>query len=358
MKKFSRIFVVLMALALVAAMVPAAFAAGTTPGETASVSFTFEDVYGVDGDFSFSNPAIISGSVTYDVDGADGSVENDLAFVYGSAKTDITITVSFKVSANAKDGDKCDVSFHYETALDKNGTMSQWDTVKKTVVVEIPEEETTAPDETEPEQTEPKPTEPKPTEPKPQKPGTVDYTELKNQIAAAKALKEEEYTAASWEALQEALKAAEEALNSKDQSVVDAAAAALADAIKNLKKLDYTALVEAIEKAEKYLADDEIGGKFGALAEALKNAKDLLNNAKDQESIDKAAAALVTALSELMDALEQLAGEPADKEPTGEFCNISIHYVWPILFFISLAVNAVLVVLYFVRRKKTEEAAE
>ena len=89
-----------------------------------------------------------------------------------------------------------------------------------------------------------------------------------------------------------------------------------------------------------------------------KNAKDLLNNAKDQESIDKAAAALVTALSELMDALEQLAGEPADKEPTGEFCNISIHYVWPILFFISLAVNAVLVVLYFVRRKKTEEAAE
>ena len=66
----------------------------------------------------------------------------------------------------------------------------------------------------------------------------------------------------------------------------------------------------------------------------------------------------MTALTELMEVLEQLANKPADKEPTGEFCNISIHYVWPILFFISLAVNAVLVILYFVRRKKNEEAAE
>ena len=354
MKKFSRIFVVLMALILVAAMVPAANAAGTAPGEKASVSFTYKDIYGIDGEFSFSNPAIISGDVTYTSNTTmSGSVENNQAYFYDSNKADITITVSFTVSASANDGDKCEVSFKYETS-DKQGNMSGWDTDKQTVVVEIPEE-TTTPEQTEPKPTEPKPTEPKPTEPKPQKPGAVDYTELNNQIAAAKELKEEEYTSDSWAALQDALAKAEEALKSKDQKVVDAAAEALAEAIKNLKKLDYTALVEAIEKAEKYFADDELGSKFGTLAEALKNAKDLLNNAKDQESIDKAAEALMTALTELMEVLEQLANKPADKEPTGEFCNISIHYVWPVLFFISLAVNAVLVFLYIRRKKKEAE---
>ena len=361
MKKFSRIFVVLMALILVAAMVPAANAAGTAPGEKASVSFTYKDIYGIDGEFTFSNPAIISGSVTYTSNTTmSGSVENDQAYFYNSDKADITITVSFTVSASANDGDKCEVSFKYETS-DKQGNMSGWDTDKQTVVVEIPEETTepeqTQPEQTDPEQTEPEQTEPKPTEPKPQKPGAVDYTELNNQIAAAKALKEEEYTADSWAALQDALAKAEEALKSKDQKVVDAAAEALAEAIKNLKKLDYTALIEAIEKTEDFLAGDLLGGKGTALVEALQNAKALLNNAKDQESIDKAAEALMNALTELMEVLEQLANKPADKEPTGEFCNISIHYVWPVLFFVSLAVNAVLVILY-IRRKKKEEAAE
>lgn len=358
MKKLSKIFVVLMALILVATMVPAAFAAGTAPGEKASVSFTYENIYGINGEFTFSNPAIISGAVSYEVSGIDGEVENNVAFFYGSKETDITITVSFTVSADAKDGDKCDVAFEYEIS-DKQGNMSeQLKTDTKTVVVEAPEE-TTEPEGTEPEGTEPEGTKPsKPSQPKPQKPGAVDYTELKNQIAAAKELKEEEYTADSWAALQDALKKAEEALKSKDQSVVDAAAAALADAIKNLKKLDYSALIDAIEKTEEFLAGDLLGGKGTALVEALQNAKALLNNAKDQESIDKAAQALVNALTELMEVLEQLANKPADKEPTGEFCNISIHYVWPILFFISLAVNAVLVILHFVRRKKNEAAAE
>lgn len=342
MKRISRIFVVLIALILVATMVPAAYAADATPGKQASVSFTIKDVYGINGEFSFSNADMISGDVSYKITGIDnGSVTNNTAYAYSSKLSDVKITVTFTVNKSAKNGDKCDIKFRYETS-DIDGNMSGdkpngWYTLTETVVVKVAGQ----------------------TEPKPEKPGTsVDYTELKNQINAAKALKEEEYTADSWAALQDALKKAEEALKSKDQSVVDAAAAALADAIKNLKKLDYTALIEAIEKTEEFLAGDLLGGKGTALVEALQNAKALLNNAKDQESIDKAAQALMTALTELMEVLEQLANKPADKEPTGEFCNISIHYVWPILFFISLAVNAVLVILYFVRRKKNEAAAE
>ena len=327
MKRFTRVLAVLTALILVATMIPAAFAAGVAPGKKASVSFTYKDICGIDGEFTFSNPSIISGITYSPKTTMIGSVQDNVAYFYGSNATSITITVSFKISANAKDGDKCVVSFRHETA-DKQGNMSDWKTDSKTVVVETPAPVT-----------------------------PIDYTELKNQIAAAKDLKEGEYTGASWDALQKALSDAEKALSSKDQKTVDAAAAALAEAIKNLAKLDYTALIEAIDKTEEFLASDAMGGKGAALVEALQNAKNLLSNAKDQDSIDKAAAALTTALAELADVLEQMANKPAEK-PTGEFCNISIHYVWPVLFFISLAVNIALVVLFFVRRKKNEKEAE
>lgn len=355
MKKFPRVFAVLLALILVATIIPAAYAAGTAPGKQASVSFSFKNVCGIDGKFTFSNPAIISG-VTYSENTTlKGGVENDEAFYYGSKETDITITVSFKISASAKDGDKCDVSFRYETS-DVNGDMSEWNTVTKTVTVEIPDTPT-EPKPTEPKPTEPKPTEPKPTQPKPTEPvSTVDYTELKNQISAAKALKADGYTAPSWQALQDALAMAEEALKSKDQSVVDAASAALAEAIKNLQKLDYTALMEAIEKTETFLNSDAMDGKGGALLDALQGAKALLNNAKNQEDIDKAAAALLAALTALDEVLKQLGGAPAVVEPTDDYCNISIHYVWPILFFVCLAINLAFValVVWYLRRRKKE----
>ena len=44
-------------------------------------------------------------------------------------------------------------------------------------------------------------------------------------------------------------------------------------------------------------------------------------------------------------------------EPSDDYCNIKIHYVWPILFFISLALNLgfiALIVVYVVRRKKNQ----
>ncbi len=66
-------------------------------------------------------------------------------------------------------------------------------------------------------------------------PAAVDYTELNAQIAAAEALKEADYTAESWTAMQTALTAAKAALTSNDQAEVDAAAAALKTAIEALE---------------------------------------------------------------------------------------------------------------------------
>ncbi len=354
MKRFSRFITVLIVLALVIATIPAAFAAGTTaePGEKASVSFTIKKVYGVDGEFTFSNSSIISGDVSYKAKtDMMGSVQDNVAFFYGSDEDSITITASFKVSASAKDGDKCDVSFKYETS-DIDGNMSAWKTVTKTVTVKIPTvpEETTEPEETK------KPSKPsKPSEPA----VTVDVTALNELLNKANELKSDDYTAESWAALQAAIKAAEEARKSGDQATIDAAEKALAEAIENLKKLDYKPLEDAIEATETFLSAGTLDGKFGALLDALTDARELLGKAKDQASIDAAAKALTDALAALEEALTQLGKDQmveVEVEPSGDYCNISIHYVWPVLFFISLAVNVAFVVLavLYVRRKKKE----
>lgn len=359
MKRFSKIIAVLVALLLIASVIPAAFAAGTTvePGKKASVSFTFKKIYGIDGEFSFSNSKMISGDVTYKAKtNMMGSVQNNVAFFYGSAEDTITITATFKVSASAKDGDKCDVTFKYETS-DIDGNMSEWKTAKKTVTVKVP----TEPEQTEPEETT-KPSKPsKPsTTPKPTTPTvTVDFTALNKQMDKAKELKKDGYSAESWEALQAAIKAAEEARKSGDQAAIDAAEKALAEAIKNLKTLDYKPLEDAIAKTESFLTGETLEGKLGALLDALTGAKKLVGKAEDQASIDAAAKALTDALAALEKALAELGKDQiveVEVEPSGDYCNISIHYVWPVLFFISLAVNLAFVVLavLYVRRKKKE----
>lgn len=167
-----------------------------------------------------------------------------------------------------------------------------------------------------------------------------------------------DYTAESWVVLVDALAKAETALNATSQAEIDAAAAALAEAIKNLVALDYKPLLDAIEATESFLSSDALGGKLATLLEALEQANALLGNARDQESINAAAAALADALTDLENALKDLLGkyDVVEVEPSGEYCNISIHYVWPILFFISLALNLVFagVAVYLFRRKKRE----
>ena len=73
-----------------------------------------------------------------------------------------------------------------------------------------------------------------PNKPAPEIP--ADYTALKEAIAKANALNEEDYTASSWLELQKALANAEKALESKDQTVVDEATAALNSAIDALEE--------------------------------------------------------------------------------------------------------------------------
>lgn len=63
----------------------------------------------------------------------------------------------------------------------------------------------------------------------------VDYTALEEQIAIAESLEKDKYTEESWKKVEDALAAAKEALNSRDQEAVDAATIALKNAIAALQ---------------------------------------------------------------------------------------------------------------------------
>lgn len=87
----------------------------------------------------------------------------------------------------------------------------------------------------------------------------VNTAELEQAIAAAKVLKESDYTADSWKAMQEKLTAAETALSGKEsQDAVDKAKNELNDAVKALKKAEVTSetyVLMNIPYAQFYAAD-------------------------------------------------------------------------------------------------------
>ena len=170
-----------------------------------------------------------------------------------------------------------------------------------------------------------------------------DYTELLAQIEAAEALKETDYTAETWKKLAEALTAGKAALESDDQTVVDAAAKAIKDAIAALEtpvvepEVDYTKLNEQIERAESLKEADYTAETWKKLTDALTAGKAALES-KDQTVVDNAANALKTAI----DQLEKATVEKTPDSPLGLIITIAV---------IVLAAAAAIVV-YFIYRKK------
>ena len=122
----------------------------------------------------------------------------------------------------------------------------------------------------------------------------IDKTKLKEAIAAAKAKTNDGFTPKTWEALQNAITAAE-ALDSSteklQQSAIDAATKALTDAIEGLRtRGDTTKLKEALDKVaelkEEYFQGSAVA--WNMLMAAVKQGEALLDDANaDQETIDK-----------------------------------------------------------------------
>ena len=127
----------------------------------------------------------------------------------------------------------------------------------------------------------------------------------------------DQYTPGTVAALETALKEAQEVrATSRDQAAIDAAAEKLQTATEALqKKADKSALQEAVEKANVIELDAYTEESAAALQEALQEAQTVLDDPEaDQQSVDEAAQALLTAIENL----EEKAPVDEEKPDDGE----------------------------------------
>lgn len=164
----------------------------------------------------------------------------------------------------------------------------------------------------------------------------IDDAALKAQIELAEKIKKDEYTSETWKDFDAALKVAKSALTSKNQKTVDDATANLKKAIEGLVKVDRSKLQDAINQANT-LIDVEDHEIWSELVTLIVENKGLLVST-DQQAIDEATNKILSTITSLKAFLALYENDITIKEGE-EFCNLTLHTVWPILFFISLAMN-------------------
>ncbi len=352
MKHLKKAVALLLTLMIVLSLATAVSAEEGKAGKTVTLSFAFTEIDSLDGKFTFSNMDIID-KVTYvnNLPGMDGSVVNDLCYMYSATKGGISGSVDVVVTLKktAKAGETCVVTFEYNKSSDGGMTMIAG-TASKTITVVADSTNPTNPT---------KPTDP--TEPSTEATEptvSIDYTELNRQIEIAKGLNQADYTKESWENLAAALNNALACTTSKSQAEVDAAAAALADAIAALVPMDYSKLLAALESATNLRDNDKLGQLWSNLLNLMNQGADMLTSG-DQEACDAIADQILALIQQIQDEMaalnnpqEVIKEVEVEVPPKGEYCNISMHEVWPILFFVSLALNVVLAVLLFMALKK------
>ena len=304
--------VIAVVLVMTVSMVMASAADYTVkPGGSVDVTLV-KNVEGLDGSVSFSG----GGSVRYSA--SEGTVENGKYAMGGNGTKTVTATVTAPSGASV--GDVYTVSFSFRT-YDIDGNLA--DTGSVSYTVEVVSGGSSGGNS-----------------------GSsggssssgsgssgsavkVDLSKLQELIDKASNLKKDGYTADSWNKMVDALTKAQAALSSTNQDEIDAAAKALGDALNGLVKMDYSKLLDAIARAKELGKDNEVNSLWLALLDALTNGN-LMLASDDQAQVDAAAKQINDLIEQLLDG--------------SKFCNISIHKVWPILFFISLAANVVLVV--------------
>lgn len=192
----------------------------------------------------------------------------------------------------------------------------------------------------------------------------ADTARLVRQIAIANGLKAENFTGDSWAALQEALEAARWIKDNGTQEEVDHAAETLEKAIAALVMVDYASLDRVLADTAEGVHDSALYDVASRLQAALAEAQ-ALRESGDQAAVDACAekiAALLTELQELEKKLEDpevvIKEVEVEVPPSGDFCNMGVHRTWPVAFFISLAINALLAVVIALILKKKRYKAE
>lgn len=329
-------------------------------GETVSLTFSFIDVYDVEGTFAVSDPdkilknhafkIVSSGATSVTVTGSR------LRANAGSEprKTTVIVALEGVLAEDAEEGQNCTVSFN-GTCGDGNkayGTKySVYDSATIRVKAALAEED--GPSESDASQSA--------TEVQDSNEPMISRTDLETQIGIAEGLDVTKYTKASGDALTKALSKARTAVKSEDQNKIDAATVTLKSAINGMKKMDYAGLNQALSDAKGILEVGELTDLGIQLEEAIKMGSGLLTS-RDQVAVDTA----VSHIEEVMMRIDAILGElkspeiievevPVEVPPTDDYCNIPNHKLWPVLLFFSAALNVVLaavIVVYTVKKRK------
>lgn len=312
--------IMVMALAMVS---PSAADYTVKPGGTVSVDLSIYNTEGVQGNISCEGNA----SVSYSSQGGGVQGNGDVAIFNDGVKGTITITANLTAPSNATPGSTTyTVEFHYRESINNGDDMSDWKTLTRTVEVVSGGSSGGNSGSSGGSSSSGSSSSGSGSSGSAVK---VDLSKLQELIDKASNLKKDGYTADSWNKMVDALTKAQAALSSTNQNEIDAAAKALGDALNGLVKMDYSKLLDAIARAKELGKDNEVNSLWLALLDALTNGN-LMLASDDQAQVDAAAKQINDLIEQLLDG--------------SKFCNISIHKVWPILFFISLAANVVLVV--------------
>ena len=330
-------------------------------GKTAELIFTFSDVYNVDGKFTINDPKNIVSSYTVSVADAGATaamVSGNLLWASPGAepvRTTVRVKVEVAVKSGAEGGAACTVAFsgiygdaNKAVGNEQESYQSATVTVNAAAVQPGTSDTPTTPVTPPPTV---KPTPGSTTDPKPgsgQGSSNVDYTELNKKIAVAEGLNLNEYNDDSRKALTTALTEARSALSSKDQSMVSNAAKKLQNALSGLKKMDYTKLQSALDRADNLLVSEQTVILWQKLSDAARKGIGLLESG-DQAAVDAVTAELI----EILDALEKdldiiqktqvvVQEVPVTVLPDSDYCNIESHHIWPAAFVASLVVNVLL----------------
>lgn len=190
----------------------------------------------------------------------------------------------------------------------------------------------------------------------------LDYSELELQVAIANGLNSYDYTKESWEPLQKALEVGNKRLAGiYDQGKLDNAAKDIEKALNGLVKMNYAPLNEALSKVNEKIAENpQSYDVWYRLNKVLDEAHSLLVSG-DQPAVNDAAQKINALLEELA-ACDKITNPPeivireveVEVLPTNDFCNIPMHFTWPVLFAVSAALNVLLIagLVYVIMKKR------
>ncbi len=189
----------------------------------------------------------------------------------------------------------------------------------------------------------------------------VDETALRAQLAIANGLRSHDYTRQTWAAVDAALGRVDRTLSSGSQTMVDQLTDDLRAAIAALKKVDYSFLETSLTAVDTFTDNDRLSELRMQLAAAEERGKELLTSG-DQEAVDACAKEiydLLVAIKEEMKA-QNITGTviqevTVEVMPVDDYCNMTQHRAWQILFFVALALDlgfAAMIFCYVQKKKR------